>query len=45
MGDFQYDASFKVWTLRVVGKGNKARDVTVTEELLAELEFYRQKRF
>jgi integrase len=44
-GDFQYDASFKVWTLRVVGKGNKARDVTVTEELLAELEFYRRNAF
>ncbi|MTD34211.1 tyrosine-type recombinase/integrase [Paludibacterium denitrificans] len=42
MGDFQYDASYKVWTLRVTGKGNKSRDVTVTEELLAELQYYRQ---
>lgn len=42
MGDFQYDASYKVWTLRVTGKGNKTRDVTVTEELLAELQYYRQ---
>ncbi|MDN0084667.1 tyrosine-type recombinase/integrase [Crenobacter sp. SG2305] len=40
LGDFRYDASYDVWTLRVLGKGNKLRDVTVTNELLAELRFY-----
>jgi site-specific recombinase XerD len=40
LGDFCYDSSFDVWTLKVIGKGNKQRDVTITEELLAELRYY-----
>lgn len=43
MGDFRYDASFEVWSLSVLGKGNKLRDVTVTEQLLDELRLYRRQ--
>ncbi|HHZ24284.1 TPA: tyrosine-type recombinase/integrase [Xanthomonas vasicola pv. zeae] len=40
MGDFVRDG--RAWSLRVVGKGNKERFVTVNSTLLAELRRYRE---
>ncbi|WP_221798598.1 tyrosine-type recombinase/integrase [Oceanobacter mangrovi] len=40
MGDFQRDMDGN-WWLRVVGKGNKARMVTVSDEMLTALRRYR----
>ncbi|MFY9178157.1 MAG: site-specific integrase [Venatoribacter sp.] len=40
MGDFHQDSD-KNWWLRVIGKGNKARMVTVSDEMLAALKRYR----
>ena len=40
MGDFVRDG--RAWSLRVVGKGNKERFVTVNSTLLAELKRYRE---
>ena len=41
MGDFHTDADGN-WWLRVVGKGNKARLVTVSDDMLAALRRYRE---
>lgn len=41
MGDFQQDSDGN-WWLKVVGKGNKARLVTVSDDLLGALKRYRQ---
>lgn len=41
MGDFQADTDGN-WWLRVVGKGNKARLVTVSDDMLTALRRYRQ---
>ncbi|MDO6681141.1 site-specific integrase [Oceanobacter sp. 5_MG-2023] len=41
MGDFQCDQDGN-WWLRVVGKGNKARMVTVSDDMLAALVRYRE---
>ena len=41
MGDFQQDQDGN-WWLRVVGKGNKARLVTVSDDMLAALRRYRE---
>ncbi|MAD45960.1 MAG: integrase [Oceanospirillaceae bacterium] len=41
MGDFHTDADGN-WWLRVVGKGNKARLVTVSDDMLDALKRYRQ---
>lgn len=41
MGDFQQDQD-KHWWLRVVGKGNKARMVTVSDDMLDALKRYRR---
>ena len=43
MGDFQMDADGH-WWLRVVGKGNKARMVTVSDDMLEALKRYRAAR-
>ncbi|GGY41925.1 integrase [Bacterioplanes sanyensis] len=40
MGDFQCDSDGH-WWLRVVGKGNKVRLVTVSDDMLASLQRYR----
>ena len=41
MGDFHTDADGN-WWLRVIGKGNKARLVTVSDDMLAALKRYRE---
>ena len=40
MGDFQQDRDHH-WWLRVIGKGNKVRMVTVSDDMLAALKRYR----